>query len=808
MSNGNIATLESGAVLPSEARWRFKPSLFLSVSAIGRFLASCLNKDMIALNLLAFLLGRVSIMGELMPFGLAYFIAVTKKKRTGALAAGAWTLAGSLSIGYSTESACYLLSMVAYLWLTAHETRWQKKTWAVPIIVIAGGVGISIALLLWQSISLYQLLLVGFNLAASLVLATIFSTVLPLLDSAWSGQASEEQVVCLIILLAAGIAGVGQVQIIGYSLRNVLSGFFIMVLTLQGGVGIGVSVGTAVGIVAGLNEGNVVLTVAYYALASLVSGAFSSLGKFAIALGYMTGCVIAVSYFTGNERILAVIVETVAAALLFLAVPGNWWDAWRKKLCQTEPVPANPNQAVTVAAVKLSQISEMFIDLAGTFGQVRETASEPAEDIRQVIDRLGAQVCRACSRRDECWERQFYSTYQAFLDLISLAPTVKLDIRALPQTLKDSCQRQQQLLTAASEIIEHNRVTFFWQKRAIEHRAMLAEQMRSAGSIVATLAAEIQRVAGQDRQAELYLSAATLAAGCELESVKISGSGCDLRIVGRKQPCRGDQACMNKVMPLVAEILGQRLTVAGECGSRPLRRKCRLTLSAASRYAIDVGAASIAKAVHDISGDTCSVSEAGQGRVAAIISDGMGSGADAARESQAAVRFLEKLLAADFSVDAAAKSVNAMLLLRLPGESYATIDVAIFDLYSGEVEFLKTGSAVSYIKRVREVSVVQSTSLPVGIIEQVEIEPQRRQLAPGDTVVMVSDGVTEADRQKPRRDWVANFLRMAPDDNPQRLANLLIEQAQKLAGAAVNDDMTVLVIKIQERPGASSHLRL
>lgn len=802
MSKGNVATLERGAVLPPGSRWRFKSSLFLSVSAIGRVLASCLNKDMIALNLLAFLLGRVSIMGELMPFGLAYFIAVTRKKRTGAFSVGAWTLAGSLSIGYSTESAWYLLSMAFYLWLTAHETRWQKKIWTIPVIVIAGGGGIGVTLLLWQSISLYQLMLVGFNLAASLVLATIFSTVLPLLDSPGSKQASEEQIVCLIILLAAGIAGVGQVQLMGYSLRNALSCFFIMVLTLQGGMGIGVSVGTTVGIVAGLNEGNVALTVAYYALTSLMSGVFSSLGKFAIALGYMTGCVIAVSYFTANERILVVLVETIAGALLFLAIPCSWWDAWRKKLCQAEPMLVSPNQAVTVAAVKLSQISEMFIDLASIFGQVRETALEPTEDIRQVIDRLGAQVCRACSKKDECWESQFYSTYQAFLDLMSVAPNVKLDARALPQTLKDSCQRQQQLLMAASEIIEHNRVTFFWQKRAMEHRLMLAEQMRSAGSIVATLTAEIQRVSSEDSQAELCLSAATLAAGCELESIKISGRGCGLRIVGRKEPCRGDQACMNKVMPLVAETLGQRLTVTGECGSRSLHRKCRLTMSAASRYAVDVGAASIAKNVHDVSGDTCSMSEAGQGRVAAIISDGMGSGAHAACESQAAVRFLEKLLAADFSVDAAVKSVNAMLLLRLPGECYATIDVAIFDLYSGEVEFLKTGSAVSFIKRVREVSVVQSTTLPVGIIEQVEIEPQRRQLAPGDTVIMVSDGVTEADRQKPRRDWVANFLRMAPDDNPQQLANLLIEQAQKLAGASVNDDMTVLVIKVRERLGS------
>ena len=378
---------------------------------------------------------------------------------------------------------------------------------------------------------------------------------------------------------------------------------------------------------------------------------------------------------------------------------------------------------------------------------------------------------------------------------------MKLTIRNLPPSLQSGCIHKQRLLTAAIENMENRRVQLFWQKKVLDYRSMLSEQMRSAGGIVSTLAAELQHFPSQDKQAEGRLLAATLAGGCELEDIKVSGKYGALRITGRKAPCCGDQECMSKLLPIIDETLGIRLTVKGECGSKAMRRKCRLTLTTLNRYTVTVGAASIAKKSHDVSGDTCSVSEAGEGRVAAIISDGMGSGTRAASESQAAVRFLEKLLGAGFSVDAAVKSVNAMLLLRLPGESYTTIDAAVFDLYSAEIEFLKTGSAVSYIKRVREVSTIQSTSLPVGIIEHVEIEPQRRKLVPGDTVVMISDGVAEADRQKPRRDWVSNFLRLAPDDDPQRLANLILEQARKLAGPVVNDDMTVLVIKLHERLG-------
>lgn len=802
MSKGNIA-IEKTTVLPSGACWRVNPPWFLSVGAIGRFLVLCLRKDLIAVHVMAFLLGRVSIVGELMPLGLAFFIAVATKQRAGALSVGAFTLAGSLSIGYPLEAAWYLLLMAAYLGLLRHETRWQKKIGTSLIITAAGMALAGVTLLFWQVITLYQLLLVGFTLAVSLVLAAIFSHALPLLSLSRYQQANAEQVMCLVVLLASAITGVGQIQLAGYSLHSVVSGFFIMLLTSQSGIGMGVSVGTMLGIIAGLSAGGTAHSVAYYAVASLVCGIFSSRGKLAIALGYMLGGVIAIAYFAANEQMLSALIEAGAGALLFLAIPAGWWTLGEKKTNQAESAAVNPDQAITSAAQKLSQIAEIFGDLSGVFDQAATTAVDSSEEVRQMINRLGTQVCKTCPQCSTCWESQFYSTYQAFLDLMSLPSHVKLNSQSLPKFLKDSCQRQPLLLTAAADILEHNREKVFWQVRAKEHRIMLAEQMRSVGSMLDLLTTEIQNVPLRDKHIERCLSTVTRAAGCALDSVKVTGHDGSLRIEACKDPCGGEQECITKVMPLVAEALGKRLAVTGECGSKTMRRKCRLTLSAAACYSIEVGAASIAKSLHDVSGDTCSVAEAGQGRVAAIISDGMGSGADAAHESQAAVQTLEKLLAADFSVAAAVKSVNAMLLLRLPGECYATIDVAVFDLYSGEVEFLKTGSAVSYIKRVREISVVQSSSLPVGIIEQVEIEPQKRKLVPGDTVVMISDGVVEADRQKPRRDWIANFLRMAPDDDPQQLANLLIDQARKLSGATVNDDMTVLVIKVHDRLGMS-----
>jgi stage II sporulation protein E len=68
---------------------------------------------------------------------------------------------------------------------------------------------------------------------------------------------------------------------------------------------------------------------------------------------------------------------------------------------------------------------------------------------------------------------------------------------------------------------------------------------------------------------------------------------------------------------------------------------------------------------------------------------------------------LERLLEAGFDDEFAVKTANLILLLRSPGESFATLDVATMDMVTGEVQFIKAGSPPSFIKRGRQVKVIR-----------------------------------------------------------------------------------------------------
>jgi stage II sporulation protein E len=268
-----------------------------------------------------------------------------------------------------------------------------------------------------------------------------------------------------------------------------------------------------------------------------------------------------------------------------------------------------------------------------------------------------------------------------------------------------------------------------------------------------------------------------------------------------KSACSGGRDCINKIQSIATSLLQRKLVLQAQCGSSVPGKKCKITLAVSEHFIVETGVATAAKEPRGICGDTFSVVPIGHGKVGLIVSDGMGSGSKAAGESGITVGLLEKLLSAGFHVDLAVRTVNAMLLLKTPAESFVTIDMTVVDTNLDEAEFIKAGAAPSFVKRVREVAIINSATLPAGVLNQIEIEPVRWKLADGDVIVMISDGVVDLPgNERKREPWIVNYLRrMADDMHPQELADKILEAAKDMAGPDLRDDMTVLVAKVSSR---------
>ncbi len=196
-----------------------------------------------------------------------------------------------------------------------------------------------------------------------------------------------------------------------------------------------------------------------------------------------------------------------------------------------------------------------------------------------------------------------------------------------------------------------------------------------------------------------------------------------------------------------------------------------------------------------ISGDCYTEFVAENERFYAILCDGMGRGRKAYRESKMTVELLKEFIKTGFLKDKAVNMINSALAIKGDSESFSTVDMMELDMVTGDCEFLKIGSAESFIKHKEYVETLSSVSLPVGIIDDVKTETLKRRLVNGDMVIMVSDGVGEAGYGVLKGEWIKRLIKSSSGDT-KSLSEEILTEAIRRSPPDKEDDMTVAVIKI------------
>ncbi len=770
------------------------------------FLMSLLFAEHTLLSILAFLLGRVSIMGEFAPAGLAFFAAVVQFEGKRALMVGLWSIVGVLSSGAYYEAGIYVFVISLYfLWAEKFISRY-KHIAAVPTFIFMAVLCGNLIVSLIKEFTLYNVLVAVFEAGIGMVLSYIFMYGGPLLTARQStfyrNLVTSERLSCMVMMLATAVAGFGNVMVLEYSVRNMVGSLLIMAAALVGGAGLSATVGVIIGLIVGLSDGDSTLVVSIYAVAGVLAGVFRGLGKAAVIVGFILGSGIIILYFGQEHELIQVLSEYTIAGLLFLLVPGKYLVVWQNAIFPNEEQSITSSFNLNVGVTKINHIAEIFNDMAGIFNNIIDNTKETIRDdeLAKTLTVIGEQVCVDCPNRSRCWEVDFYRTHHGILEILGQIEIRSLTIETMPNVFQENCINRKELLEKIKVISEHNQTLTFWQKKMVDQRQMVSEQMKATSAIIKNLAYEMAKVDYSDQQLSIDFQEKSAMLGCPLTMVRIFGVQGTRVIETYKASCNGNRECINTILPLATGLMKEKMTLRSECGKEAKRQKCKLTMEVVRRFDVESGMVSLAKEGQESCGDTNAIIALSKGRIALVLSDGMGSGSHAQEQSAMAIAMLQRLLVAGFDTDVAVKTVNSMLLLRSPEESFVTIDIAIIDTYSGNIEFLKVGSAPSFIKRVREVMTIKSSALPIGILQQIEIQPVQSVIVVGDFVVMVSDGIIDVPQSNMEKgNWLANFLRQTRNSDAQALAEQIIMQARKMSANQVSDDMTVLVAKIVER---------
>lgn len=753
---------------------------------------------------MGFLLGRALILEELTPFIVPYFIVMYYLRRDSLFASGLALIAGAFT--HTVPMGLHaLLSVVIALSACRISERFRRKDFSLtPFIVL---VTVFVSHLLFDAItnqvSAYSLMMVAVEAILSFILTLIFVQSLSIIHLPKPYEPlKNEEIVSLVILLASLMTGTVGWVVEGVSMEHVLTRYLLLLFAFAGGGTIGAAVGVVTGLILSLANVSALLQINLLAFSGLLAGLLKEGGKVGVSAGLMIGTAILAIYGGQQDTLYLSLFETSVAILLFIFTPAIVW----KKVARFIPGTAENTQSHQeymrqvrdVTAGKIQQFSELFTQLSRSFAQTSETEIKD-EQVDHFLSRVTEFTCQRCWKKEQCWERETQDTYEAMRSLVeAVYEAGTLNGIQIPRDWERKCVKTDKVVTLIEQEYERQLTFNQLKKQVQESRKLVADQLSGVSRVMSDFAKEIQREGMELSFQEKQVSRALEGLGLSVRRVEIHSLEEGKVDIEVSQPtCYGRDECAKIVAPMLTEILGENIVVKERHCEAYKDGHCKMCLVSAKTFEIDIGVAGAAKDGRLLSGDSFKTMDLGNGKMALAISDGMGNGERAYLESQSALDMLQQLLKLGMDEKLSIKTVNSVLTLRSTDEMFATVDLALIDLQTAHTRFVKIGSTPSFIKRGADVITVTANNLPVGILDEIEVDVVTRTMKPGDLLVMMSDGIYEAPRHIENREmWMKRLISELDIDDPQEVADLLLEKVIRQHSGEIIDDMTVLVARV------------
>lgn len=333
-------------------------------------------------------------------------------------------------------------------------------------------------------------------------------------------------------------------------------------------------------------------------------------------------------------------------------------------------------------------------------------------------------------------------------------------------------------------------------RRLVENREILADHLNEIAEMMRTLAQETYQVQPfRDRELKRLIHACR-EQGMLLRSIyRTQDDVKGMRLIAELCAAPDHVLTMEDAADYLSVLFDKRMVPEKDNLFFLSKEYETLVFEEEAPYHVLTGAAKATRENEAVSGDTYSVIENGNGSLTLALSDGMGSGEKAMADSETVIDLLERFIEAGFSKETAIEMINGVLIARSEEENMSTLDICDIDLYTGSCELIKVGASYTYIKRGAAVEQIAAQNLPLGVFHKLDLDRQHCQLGDGDYVIMVSDGVIDGVGSE---ELFCEMLSQLTLQNPQEIANYILQFVLHKTMGRIQDDMTVLTMGIWE----------
>lgn len=783
----------------------FKEKKSNTKKRLRNFFYTLFIQKQLLLFLVGLLLGRAVILYNISPFALAFLATVWAVYQTRLFMVVFFILLGAFS--YSLEHALFVSISIIVFSVLIRFVRDRNNLQLLMLFVFLSTVTTRIFLYsLPSKISIYEMLHVVVEGLLGIILLLIFMQGLPLLaPKRYQPALKNEEIVCIIILAASVLTGLIGWDIYSFSPAHILSRYMVLALAFVGGAAIGSTVGVVTGLILSLANVVNLYQMSLLAFSGLLGGLLQEGKKHGVSLGLLIGTFL-VGMYGEMQTLTITMIESSIAIFLFYLTPNQLLRQLAKYIPGTTEYSYEERKYLQkirdVTAKRVEQYSAVFDALSNSFVQSAESTSEQGQvdETDYFLSLVTEKTCQMCFMKKRCWQNNFDDTYR-------IMENIKNDLVHAQEVSHKNEKQFENHCVKAKKVIEtmENEVSLLTinkklKKQVVESRKIVADQLRGVSDVMDNFAKEIVKERQRHEKQEIQIVRALKQMDIHLEKIDIyqlEKGNIDIEMSLMFTDYRGEGAKL--IAPVLSDILQETVVVTEEEISPFPGGISFLTFSSAKKFTVETGIALAAKGGGLVSGDSFTTMELGKGKYALAISDGMGNGIRAREESMETLRLLEKILRTGISEQVAIKSINSILSLRTTDEIFATLDLAIINLHNAALRFLKISSTPSYIKRGQEIIKIEANNLPMGIIEHVELETVSTTLKAGDLLIMMSDGLSDGPKQiKNSEAWLERKIRNMKTEDPQEIADLLLEEVVRGERGEIHDDMTVVVAKIDK----------
>ena len=724
------------------------------------------------------------ILGGIAPFGVALAAAVPSDLFLPALFGALFGYLWFPAPGSGMEYAAAVLLLGGVRWTLGSGSLWKRFPYvpaaAAGGCMLAGGLAAALAL----GGDPYRVLMAAAVAMLTAGSAWFFSRSLSILRSRVSA-AYREELGCLYVSFLLAAAGLSQLTAAGISAGRVLASAAVLLFAFAGGPASGAVLGVGAGLVAMAMGKDTAFLMGSYAAGGLVSGAVNRFGRIPAALCYLAVTSLAAVASPSSRMLQISVAENLLACLLVLVLPA-------RVIQFVQPARESAGARTSAERMALRMQMERFAQALREIGDTTREVSEKLGSlhlcsVEQVWQSAMETVCRKCPRRYRCWQSDYDQTMDAVNNcMLILRKDGQLESGQIPGPLRSVCRAPDELAAALTAGYARYQAEQGSRRKVSQIRGVVTDQFEGLAMLVEELSARWDGLCSRDGRLE------------EKTRSCLSGHGLDPGEVCCTLDREGRIHLECEVNPLKLPRL-DRTALALELGDllqrdlelpqvRTVGGHAYLSWQERAVYTVDWGSSQLTESGSRITGDAFRSLTTDAGEFMLILSDGMGTGGNAAVDSAMTSDLLRRLLEAGVGCDAALKIVNSALLLKSGEETLATADVASVDLFTGRAQFYKAGAAPTFLVKNGRAGYVQSDSLPAGILEGAAFEKSSLTLREGDRLVLVSDGVTATGA-----DWVKSQLEAGAELTAQQLAENLAHTARERQQSGREDDITVLV---------------